>query len=274
MGQVFTWNAVRKGAIPRIEDFTTIAAYMRTRLAEEPAIESALLFGSVVRGDFDIRSDIDCVVLYNTAQEDAAMRLMQEIDRTACMSYVPINFTPCDTTIASTRLHHLGSSFIRHLQASIDAGGLVKGDLLSHLAPTVSVNEEIESYIKIKMYNMMESFAQSASFTAERSASFYKKMLEASTHVARKMLIYEGTLEGDSKKQVRKRYAETMPLEMSNLFSLLLNADARYTEEVERQSVTPNETRYPEALNELHKQVPVLIQFLRLNIVRLNEAPT
>lgn len=274
MGQVFTWKAIRSGEIPKRENFHTVATHLRDTLAAEPSVVSALLFGSVVRGDFNIRSDIDVVVMYETDREREAMATMHRVDKYARGLHVPINFTPCDTLLAQTRLHHLGSSFMRHLQVSVDAGGLIKGDLVGMLAPTVSPEDEIESYIKMKMYNMQESMAQMTSFSEERLVSFYKKALEASMHVARKILIYEGTLVGDSKKQVQGRYRETMPLQLAQLFDGLVGHDRSYTDLLEAQLQNPCERVYHRGLGELMvgKCLPQTLQFLRLNIVRLHGA--
>lgn len=271
MGQVFTWDSIQAGRIPKKESFHRIAADLRETLSTEPSIVSALLFGSVVRGDFNIRSDIDCAVIYQTEEQEWAMSALHEVNRMAHALHVPINFTPCDMVLARTRLHHLHRSFILHLQASIDAGGLIKGDFLDLLAPTIPAAQEIESYIKMKMYSMQESLAQMTFFSEERLAAFFKKALEASTHVARKMLIYEGTLRGDSKREVQERYRETMPGALSRRFDSLLSLDHSYSIDLECQLGEPNRERYEEALGRLQKQLPKVLEFLRSNILRLND---
>lgn len=271
MGQVFTWDSVRDGRIPKKESFHHVATILRETLSSKPSIVSALLFGSVVRGDFNVRSDIDCVVIYKTDEEARAMHAMHEVDQMAHALHVPINFTPCDTVLAETRLHHLGMSFIRHLQASIDAGGLIKGNLVDLIAPTIPAEQEIESYIKMKMYSMQESLAQMTSFSEERRVAFLKKALEASTHVARKMLIYEGTLRGDSKKEVWERYRETMPKSLADQFDHLLRLDSGYSTDLELQLEEPNQGKYEASLYQLREQLPKVLGFLRSNILRLNE---
>lgn len=272
MGQVFTWDAVQDGRIPRQESFHHIAKELRLKLSKEPSVVSALLFGSVIRGDFNIRSDIDCAIIYETQDEYQAMNAMHEIDQMAHALHVPINFTPCDTVLARTRLHHLGTSFIRHLQASIDAGGLIKGkgNLIDLIAPTVPGSQEIESYIRMKMYSMQESLAQMTFFSEERQAAFLKKALEASTHVARKMLIYEDTLHGDSKREVQERYRETMPSVLSEQFDHLVNLDRLYTTDLEIQLEKLDEGSYRKVLSKLQAQLPSVLEFIRSNIIRLD----
>ena len=271
MGKIFTWDEIRAGKIPTYESFNLVASTIRDSFLIEQSIVTALLFGSVVRGDSNQRSDIDCLVLYKTEHERLAIEAMHRVDRIAHSLHVPINFTPCDTILGKTRLHHVGSSFIRHLQASIDAGGIIKGTIDEHLAATISVDQEIESYIKMKMYSMQESFAQMTSFSDEKMAAFLKKAMESMTHVARKMLIYEGLLEGDSKRQVQVSYRKAMPVELSSLFDSLLESDAWYSSELEEQIRNPNEERYTVTLSTLQIKVPEVLEFLRRNILRLDK---
>lgn len=272
MGKVFTWDAIQDGRIPKKESFQFIADALRETLSGEPSIVSALLFGSVVRGDFNIRSDIDCAVIYQVEEEEWAMSAMHEVSQLALTFHVPINFTPCDTVVAGTPFHHLHRSFVQHLQTSIDAGGLIKGNFVDLLAPTIPAEQEIESYIKMKMYSMQESLAQMTTFSEERFAAFLKKALEAPTHVARKMLIYEGTLQGDSKREVRERYRETMPRPLSDQFDLLLKADRLYSDDLACQMEELNKEQYEVTLDLLRIQLPKVLKFLRANIIRINSA--
>ncbi len=270
MGQVLTWDAIQAGRIPKKESFHQVAAPLREVLSVEPSVVSALLFGSVVRGDFNIRSDIDCVVIYETEQQTWAMNAMHEVGRAAHALHVPINFAPCDTVVAKTHLHHFGGEFIRHLQASMDTGGLIKGNLVDLLAPTIPAKQEIESYLRVKMYNMTRSLAEMVSFSEERMAAFLKKALEASTHVARKMLIYEGNMRGDSKRDVRERYRETMPSALSRQFDHLLAMDSMYSTHLRLQVDQPDQGSYLEALGRLQAELPRVLEFLRSNILRLD----
>jgi predicted nucleotidyltransferase len=272
MGQVFTWDSIQAGRVPKLESFQRVAADLRETLSSEPTVVSALFFGSVIRGDFNIRSDIDCVVLYDTGGQNSAMGAMHHVDRMAHSLYVPINYTPCDTALARTRFHALGVAFVRHLQAAIDAGGLIKGNLVDLLAPTAPVEQELESYISRKMYSLQAALAQMASFDEKELARFFRKAFEAPMHIARKMLIYEGTLEGDSKQDVRERYRETMPTHLGEQFDYLLSVDSWYNLELESQLGNPDEDQYVATLSSLQSELPKVLEFLRANIRRLNDA--
>ncbi len=272
MGQVFPWDAVHAGRVPKKTSFHRVARDMRETLFAESSIVSALLFGSVVRGDFNMRSDIDCVVIYKTEEQKSAMEVMHDIDRSASSLHVPINFTPCDTVLARTRFHLLGTAFMRHLQLSIAAGGLIKGDLAALLAPTVPVKQEIESYLSSKMYRLQESMAQMATLSEERMAVFLKKTLEAPMHVARKMLVYSGTLHGDSKEEVRERYCETMPRPLSDLFEDLVKADRLYSLDLALQvGGHPEQKLYEAVLGKVVEQVPKVLEFIRANLLCIDD---
>lgn len=273
MGQVFLWDSIYEGRVPKLESFQRVSSVLREAFSVEPAIVGALLFGSVVRGDFNVRSDVDCVVIYKTEQERWAREALHEVSRTARALHVPINFTPCDTVLAKTRLHHFGGSFVRHLQSSIDKGGLIKGDFTKMLSPpTISAWEEIESYVKMKMYQLQAGFVQSAFFNEKETVRLLRKALEAPTHVARKMLIYEGTLQGESKREVQARYRETMPLHFADEFDHLLDVDARYSLELDYQLRNPDLMQYAATLVELLSKLPKVLAFLRSNILRLDAA--
>jgi predicted nucleotidyltransferase len=270
MGQVFTWDSIQYGRIPKKESFLDVAHDLREQFSLRPSIVSAVLFGSYVRGNFTIRSDVNCFVIYKSEEEDLAMSAMQAANRKAHALHVPINFALCDTALAHTRWHHLDASFVQHLQDAIDAGGLIKGTLDGLLAPTVPATAQIESYIKVKLYRMQESFALTTSFSDDRLARFLTKTFEAPTDVARKMLIHEGTLRGDSKKEVQAEYRETMPKALSRQFEQLLAADLRYSAHLLLQVAEPDKDNYVDVLARLQMGVPRVLEFLRLNVLHLN----
>lgn len=272
MGQIFTWKDIKRSRVPKIDSFYVVAEMMKETLNKETSIVSALLFGSVVRGDFNIRSDIDCVVIYETENENDAVDTMHRIDIAAKRLFVPINFTPCDTVLAKTRLHRLGSSFLTHLEASMKQGGLIKGNLFELLASTISAREEIESYIAAKMFSIVESYAELKSLAQERYVSFLKKAYESPTHVARKMLMNNGKLRGDSKKEVQSQYRKVISNDLAAKFDYLLNCDWQYTQALKEQMRELNLETYLLIMRQLENELPKVLDFLRSNILLLNQA--
>lgn len=266
MGQVFTWDTVRHGRVPLLVSFTEVVAALRQEIIEVPSILSALVCGSVIRGDHTVRSDIDCLVVYDHGREDEAFRYMQKATSYAAAKHVPLGFIPCDLLLAGTRMHHVGTSFRQHLEKSVEVGGLLKGDPLAHFANSSPVQEELESYMRVKMYSLQEAWSQVDTFSDERAAAYLRKLLEAPLHIARKTLAYREQLAADSKVYILQRYAETMPPEMANQLELLTTIDKWYTQELLAAVNAPEEGSYRTILQFLRAMSGEVLKFIRSNL--------
>ena len=229
MGQVFTWDSIRRNEVPDAGSFEHVLSDLREELPGEESIVGAVVCGSVLRGEHTLRSDIDCFILYDHRRERDAFAYMRQAIAVALDRCVPFSFIFCDTLLARTRMHHIGDSFLRHLQRSSEMDGLLKGNPLEHVAPSVREQEELESYLRVKMYNLQEAYAQSATFSDERRATYLKKLYEAPVHVARKVLAILEPLQSDSKSFVRSRYRELLPHNMVLQLEALITADEEYT---------------------------------------------
>lgn len=271
MGIVYTWDDVREGHIPTLNSFDLVAQQLRQTLASHEAIESAVICGSVLRRDHNVRSDIDCVVLYDADQEWSAIQIMQQIGKDAASLHVPVNFVPVDTHLAASSMHQLGRSFAQHIKSAVDAGGLVKGCLPDGLAVTQAVPDEVRSYIRAKAYNLEEGWSSFSIFSQERKAAYLKKMLESPLHIARKILHFNGLMNGDSKSEVRDKYNEWADSTIKNLFEELLELDVWYTNQLEEQQNCSDETKYRECWETLIAGIPMAISFVRQNALKLGE---
>lgn len=80
MGRIFTWDEISNLKVPKTMDFQNVVKLLREEISREPTIVSAVIFGSVLRGDFNCRSDIDCLVIYDSTQETRAATLLQRLD--------------------------------------------------------------------------------------------------------------------------------------------------------------------------------------------------
>lgn len=266
MGKVFTWEEVRDRRVPRLSSFTQVIDDIRMTISREGAILGALVCGSVTRGDHTVRSDVDCFVLYDQAQEDKAFACMHRASALAAIQHVPLCFIPCDTQLANTRMHHIGSSFRRHLEKSIEAGGLLKGNPLQALAYSRPEKEELEAYLRVKMYNLQEAYAQSLTFSDERMASYLKKLLEAPMHIARKTLAHNENLGDDSKSYIKGQYRESMPRAMSEHLSRIIWLDDHYSEGLSEFLEYPDEGGYHALLNFIRGHSEDILAFIRSNL--------
>lgn len=274
MGSVYTWDDVHRGRVPKYESFGLVVQNIQTRLKACNAVKSAVLCGSVLRGDHNRRSDIDCVVVYETSREAAAMETMRLIAGEAAKLFVPVNFVPVDSELAASSMHHLGRSFLYHIEISSINEGLIKGGLIECLAATITIAEEARSYVRSKTYNLQEGSASFSGFSGERQASYLKKVLESPLHIARKMLHRYDLMGADSKAEVRDRYGRWANAEIQEPFTRLLELDGWYSEELERQLECPDEKRYTkEAWGRIIDiGIPNAIQFARLNALQLHES--
>lgn len=273
MGQVFTWEAVRQGHIPQLDSFTEVVDTLRKEIAGEPSIIGALVCGSVIRGDHTIRSDIDCFVVYDHEQEYEAFRYMQQATSRAAQLHVPLGFIPCDMLLAGTRMHHVGISFRRHLEKSIDAGGLLKGDPLKYFTHSLLVEDELESYLRVKMYNLQEAWGQIDTFSEERVVAYLRKLLEAPLHVARKTLAHREPLPVDSKVYIRQHYRLTMPEEMATQLDFLIDMDAWYSHELVSAIRTLDEESYRSTIEHLRTASGRVLAFVRSNLAFIATTP-
>jgi predicted nucleotidyltransferase len=271
MGQVFTWGEVRDNRVPRLADFGKVVDRLRSLVLSEDAILGVVACGSTVRGDYTVRSDIDCFVLYDHGRQSEAFAWMQKATLMAKERHVPLVCIPCDTLLAGTRMHHVGHSFYRHLKRSAETGGLLKGDPLGQLAHSVSEEEELEAYLRVKMYNLQESWGLARTFSEERRASYLKKVLEAPMHIARKTLAYQAALAQDSKAYIVSRYREVMPRAMAGQLESLVELDASYTRELFSHRRVPRKPEYERLLSSIVARSEEVISFVRANLAFVAE---
>ncbi len=264
MGKVFTWKEVVRKRVPQPDDFVLTIDNLRKAFVPEESIIGAIAFGSAVRGDCNLRSDIDCFVLYDHAREHEAFGVIQSVTAMANLRRVPLTCVPCDTLVSATHMHHIGSSLREHLEVSGRAGGLLKGDPLRHIASVRPHEEEVEEYLRFKLYGIQEAFGESQTFSEEKLASYLKKLLEAPMHVARKVLAHRGLLEGDSKAEVCIFYRK-MDYALSDHLERLVSLDALYTEELREQLRCPHEKGYRMMLQKILSNSEDVLSFVRAN---------
>lgn len=270
MGMVFSWGDVLTRKIPSLEGFSWAVENARKMFAEDDSIVGAIVCGSVIRGDHNRRSDVDVFVLYDPELQEEAFRCMQKVTREAFGKYVPLVCLPCDTRIATTRMHHAGASFRQHLERSAIAGGLLKGNPLAFLADSVPDRLELESYLRVKFYNLQEAWSTAVTFSEERRMMYLKKLIEAPMHVARKVLAHRGFLDGDSKMRVRELYRERIP-RLARQFEGFIRLDEVYSAELENQLREPDAHAYFRLLDIIAFSSEEVLDFIRANLMFVSE---
>lgn len=273
MGKVFTVEDVMENRIPELNNFRLVRDHMRRVLFADQSIDTAVIFGSVLTGTFDIRSDIDCFVAYHVEKQSDAMQTLQQLHEFGDSLLVPVNFVPADYTILATKMHLFGPLFRDNLHNAVGSGGLIKGSLDGLFDESVGPGEELEEYVRAKMYTLQESVTEIASASEEKKMRTLKKSLEAPMHVARKMLGARESICYGSKTEVLSGYARCAPRCLASQLSRLVDVDRAYTNEIKEQQKFPNEKKYLAKLADLEGRIPQTLEFIRGNILWLSEEP-
>lgn len=272
MGKVFTWGEVERNEVPKPADFDVVVNTIRRTLAYEPSVIMATLFGSVVSGTANIRSDIDCFVFFAPESTPDLISTLHNLHKDAKRQFVSINFVPCDSIIASTHMHLFGPLFREHLIRSAVAGGYIKADVVLTFAPSITPQQETEEYLRAKMYRLQEAYTEIAYINDEQRAKILKKSLEAPMHIARKMLGVLGFSLDGTKQEILHKYELHAPWCLVRHLRSLTEVDAMYTRELEHQLHHADERAYRDMLQQLAMcHLPETIAFVRGNILWLSE---
>ncbi len=274
MGTVFTLEDVERRRVPSTEDLQRAVELLKSRLRANPGIIAALLYGSVVRGDSDRRSDIDCVVVFDVNHTPRVHAALQEIIRGCAKMHIKTDFVVTDDLSVERSAHRIGPGFTNHLQNSARDGGTIKGEVRSYLKPTISVEGEAFSYVQNKLRYLEELDASYSSSSNVQKAEYLKKVLAAPKHVALKVAAMRGPLANDSKRAVIAHYTELAPPGLLKQFTELVALDEWYSTELEAQMQKFDKARYGACLRRIEAAIQNTIAFVRANALLIDSLIT
>lgn len=280
MGKVFSWPDLETDCVPTIENFRYIMDVIRKRLAEMPEIIGAAFYGSALNGGFNVRSDIDVIVIYNHDYRSEVIKELQDINSLAEGLYVPIEINLTSDSLAKTPGHDISRSLWEHLGYSQNHQGVIKADPQDLFCMDGrGVIAETLQYIAHKRAGLEKRWTRVNTEGPEKYR-FLEKVLAAPMHVARKVLRCEDISllrQDDSKAAVLKYYSENFKQYngCTELFQKLCNADAAYTRALQEQlssqerskhiDIYPDQSSYAEALQQIEKAIPEVLDFLKMN---------
>lgn len=270
MGRVFTFSEIVNKHVPNISDFPIVVQKLREDLANNKSVVGAILCGSVVKGDFNIRSDIDCVVVHRPSKTDNFDLITWSIVQIANELHIPLEFILVDTEIAGTKCHPIDYLFNCHLREAVVNGGLIKEDPQKYFSFFDRSGErEFQDYLKHKLEKFSKAIVMYNYLDEKETYRLLQKMLEVPVHIARKMLQMSGRLTcGDGKYAVINAYPEIASKDELRLFYRLVYADYSYDLELTRQLEKPNEQRYIQVIGKLSQHLWDAHEFVRLNALR------
>ena len=234
MGKVFLWNDIKNHRVPTPENFEEVVEQLIRCLTHCRGVVGAMLCGSVLMKCSNLRSDIDCLVLYDG--------------------------------------RHISQAFATHLIRTVEHGGVIKTNPLSAVnVPAFDSAESIRGYLRSKLGRFEKSFIDLPAMSERERCYFLQRVLESAVHIARKMLWHwqVNTLD-DTKPTISKHYLLKASEEECELFRKIVRVDSQYTEELLEQLRLPNKKRYDQIIQELEELVVDSIRLLKLSALQLS----
>ncbi len=113
MGLPYSWDAVVNGRVPNLVDFRVVGSRVLEALGNETfVVKSAAIFGSLPRGDFNRRSDIDLLIVVHNGKVPPARALVNNLRVEAWQDYhIPLSAHIVESREAWQGRHPFGRSF-------------------------------------------------------------------------------------------------------------------------------------------------------------------
>ncbi len=270
MGRVFTWQEMSLHKVPSKKDFEKVCDLIQDRINNCQWIIGGLFCGSVLRGDSDFRSDIDCLVLYRTDHRLEAIDFLDHLVEVAKRKYnVPVEFMPVNSRLASKGRHTIGRGFLEHLKLAAEHEGIIKEDPLQWMSfEGKTLIQDVAQFIDLKVRELDKRSTELSIMNQKDLSQFLQKVLETPVNLARKMNQWQGIwTPDDSKKATIALYTVIVDKEKSGLLKYLCKKDASYSAEVRRQMrmEKPDKRSYEQALEELKILTSETFKFVEAN---------
>lgn len=221
MGRFFTYSDVLDGAVPRGSDFDIALTHIMNELKDMVEIEwiiSALPYGSVMRKEPTVRSDIDLLVItHNDSFQSVLNRLRQVGEEIYLRYHVPIsdkNIVPlkeCNGTMT------MGPGYLSHVysfEGKTTRLGESPGPLIT---PGLDETQELKLWFGKRIKSLSEAISNHATFEEPiEENDHYLKFISIACDVfslgPRKILGHEGVVESKlTKAQVIQRLGKLDP---------------------------------------------------------------
>jgi len=265
MGKVFSWKEIANGQIPKLEDFSIVRSLIISELEKCDEIIGGVICGSVIRGDHNVRSDVDCLVVHSGQNILKIIGLLQELNRFAKQLYVPVEFIPVDIRVAHTSTVEM--SFGMHLDWSARNGGCIKTNPIPMLSFDLDMGQELQNYVRLKLNKLTKRWIKYPEASSEQRFHFLQKILEAPVYIARKIIRWRGVdiSFDDSKRRIVELYSEHFNgSESLKFFREAVMTDASYTKKILQQLKCSDEAEYLNTLKETEVIIPNVLEFIRL----------
>jgi predicted nucleotidyltransferase len=282
MGRVFAWEEIAGSKLPS-PGLLSFATYNfrkeLERLVTARLIYGALLCGSVVRGDANIRSDIDCLVAPFDSADPRLSRELGRLLRVAENQGVELELIVVEADEeAPTKFHTITRSFYQHLANSLAQGMVIGRDPLPLIdLENRSSFHDVAGYLTDKLRGLQRGLYRlelDKESDHPRYRATLKRALEAPVRVARLMIWWKTQGEfHDSQEEVLEKYRNLFwgfP-ELIDWLGKVVKIDDGYTKLMEEivQGKRMSRQEYERFLSRIEVVVPLSILFIRGNLDRL-----
>jgi hypothetical protein len=267
MGRMFLSKDIEKGRVPKREDFPVVVEMMKVIFEQCDSIIGALPYGSLCYEEQTVRSDIDCLVLYDYRDHGNVLAVIEKAINFAAERFIPVEFVLIDTVAAKECVHTIDASLWWHLEHIIPNHAIKQNPLL-FLLPNGN-EQPVKEYLRRKLASLQKRRCVMHTSHGEDYIRNLQKFWEAPVRVARKMLWESGVdMNDDSTSSVIVHYPEQFPERRSQFLSLV-KTDGQYTQELIRQQRHFDSMEYSAFILALEAKIDCIIDFVRLNALEL-----
>ena len=246
MGRIFSWEEIEQGKVPRLESFKEVTQKLRKELASNKKVVVALLCGSALRGDYSIRSDIDCFVIYS---DGVVFSDLRKLVAYAKRLSVPLEMIPVNIRMVGIDFYLLKeTSFLHHLEWAAKQGGIVKGETFSILKIMETDRKEmLKSTVTTISTKLHRALCELSRFEGEKRIFNLGKILEAPIQMVREIVwARKIPIPSQGKEEVLKAYWTIADEKSRHLLDEVVRVDKEYSATLEKVSRQPDPAPYKE----------------------------
>lgn len=272
MGKVFSWEEIVTGKIPKLENFSVVQEQIFLELEKCNEVIGGVVCGSVLRGDHNVRSDLDCLLVHDGKNVFRVIELLQDLDSFAKELFIPVEFILVDKRVAHTPT--IERSFGMHLDWSARNGGCIKKNPVSMISFHLNLKQELQNYVRLKFSKLTKQWIKYPKSSSEQRFHLLQKILEAPVYIARKIIRWQGVdiSFDDSKKIIVELYLKHFNnSKSSEFFKEVVDSDLLYSRKLLQQLECPKEESYHKTLREIEVIVPNVLEFIRLVMLMVND---
>jgi predicted nucleotidyltransferase len=271
LGRIFSWEEIIEGKVPTRQDFQMVKKVVREKLINNKKVIGALFIGSILRGDFNERSDVDVLVLHR----GDVFPDLRELVSLAKKKFVPLQIIPVEIEMARLGIHTLSEgNFIEHLKWAARNSGIIKENPLKFIKiEKIEPKTVLMTTFGVISKAVAKSICELSLYEGEKKMILLGKLLEAPMHIVTQIIWYKRKENPEVvKKKVIESYCETVRDEKAiRLLWEIISVEEEYSKTLKRilrrKNKKPYEAEYKLILRKIEEIAPQIFEFIKTNIL-------